>query len=118
MLAMLERVQKQQNLGYLLISHERRTIHRLAHRLMIMDAGRLYEVGPTQALMSEAKHPYSRLFLGLEPGELPFEEDAVGRVIQGCPFAGTCPAATAQCRTAMPVLREVAPGHHSACHAL
>jgi oligopeptide/dipeptide ABC transporter ATP-binding protein len=118
MLAMLERVQKQQNLGYLLISHERRTISRLAQRLMIMDAGRLYEVGPTAQLMSEAKHPYSRLFLGLEPGELPFEEDAVGRVIQGCPFAGTCPAASAQCRTAMPALREVAPGHHAACHEL
>jgi oligopeptide/dipeptide ABC transporter ATP-binding protein len=117
-LTMLERVQKQQNLSYLLISQERKTIARLAHRVAVLDSGRLYEAGPTERIMAEAKHPFSRLFLGLEPGEIPFEEDRVGKVIPGCPFAGACPAVTDRCRTEMPAAREVGPDHHVACHAI
>jgi oligopeptide/dipeptide ABC transporter ATP-binding protein len=116
LLAMLERVQKQQNMAYLLISQERRTISRLAHRVAILDRGRLYEVGSTERLFTEAKHPYSRLFLGVEPGELPFEEDLVGRTVVGCPFAGTCAVAGERCKVEAPVLREVSRGHFVACH--
>ncbi|HYG59174.1 MAG TPA: ATP-binding cassette domain-containing protein [Symbiobacteriaceae bacterium] len=116
MLAMMERVQREQNLTYLLISHDRRTIRRLAHRVAVMDAGRLYEVGPSDAVFGEAKHPYSRVFLGPADGAMPPEEDMVGRVIAGCPWARSCPLATERCRTAAPVLREVAADHLVACH--
>ena len=118
LLTMLERVQKQQNLSYLIISHERRTIGRLAHRVAMLDSGRLHEVGPTEQMLTEAKHPYSRLFLGLEPGEMPFEEDRVGKLFQGCPFAANCPVTSERCRTETPVMREVGPEHFAACHAL
>lgn len=117
-LRLMEQVQKQQNLAYLLISQDRRVISRLAHRTAILDAGRLYELGPTEQLFTEAKHPYSRLFLGHDAGALPAEEDAVGRVVAGCPFAAHCPVAVERCRQEAPVLREVAPGHAAACHVL
>ncbi|HLN63925.1 MAG TPA: ABC transporter ATP-binding protein [Symbiobacteriaceae bacterium] len=116
LLNMLDQVQKQQNLAYLLISHERRTISRLAHRVAVLDRGHLYELSATERVFSEAKHPYSRLFLGIERGELPFEEDLTGRTFTGCPFAEHCPAATERCRAAKPALREVAEGHFVACH--
>lgn len=118
LLNLLEKVQQQQNLAYLIISQERRTIKRLAHRVGILDAGRLYEVGPADKLFAEARHPYTRLFLGLEQGDLPFEEDRAGRTIAGCPFAGHCPAAADRCRTEAPALREMGPGHHAACHVI
>lgn len=118
LLRLMERVQKQQNLAYLLISHDRRVISRLAHRVAVLHAGRLYEVGAANQVLGEAKHPYSRLFLGQEAGELPPEEDLIDRVFTGCPWAGHCPVATEKCRQEAPALREVAPGHAAACHEL
>lgn len=118
LMGLLERVQRQQNLAYLLISQDPRVIRRLAHRTAVLDAGRLYEVAPTGQLLEGAKHPYSRLFLGLDAGRLPAEEDMVGRFVAGCPFAGHCPVATERCRTEAPALREAAPGHAVACHAV
>lgn len=117
-LRLMEQVQQQQNLAWLLISQDRRVISRLAHRTAVMDAGRLYELGPTERLFTEAKHPYSRLFLGHDHGVLPAEEDLAGRAIAGCPFAAHCPAAVERCRQERPALREVAPGHTAACHVL
>ena len=118
LLRLMEQVQQQQNLAYLLISQDRRVISRLAHRTAILNAGRLYELGPTDQLFTAARHPYSRLFLGHDAGALPAEEDLVGRVIAGCPFAVHCPAAVERCRQEAPVLREVAPGHAAACHVI
>jgi peptide/nickel transport system ATP-binding protein len=118
MLAMMARLQQQQNLAYLLISQDPRTISRLAHQVAILDRGRLYEVAPTERIFAEAKHPYSRLFLNLEQGALPPEEDMVGRTFAGCPWAGHCQLATERCRKEAPALREIAPGHMAACHEI
>ena len=34
----------------------------------------------------------------------------------GCPFHPRCPVAEARCKSEVPVLREVTPGHFAACH--
>uniref|UniRef100_UPI003FA3D04C oligopeptide/dipeptide ABC transporter ATP-binding protein n=1 Tax=Pantoea vagans TaxID=470934 RepID=UPI003FA3D04C len=36
----------------------------------------------------------------------------------GCRFSSRCPRAEAQCREAVPELREASPGHHVACHLI
>jgi len=118
MLGLMERLQKQQNIAYLLISQEPRVISRLAHRLAVMGAGRVYEVGSTEQVFGGARHPYSRLFLGLEKGLLPAEEDTVGKTFAGCPWAAHCPVASDTCRQQRPEMRAVAPGHLVACHAV
>jgi oligopeptide/dipeptide ABC transporter ATP-binding protein len=119
LIRLLERAQGESNIGYLLISQEFRTVRRLAHRVAVFQAGRLHEIGPAERLFEEARHPYSRFFLGLEARQdVPAEEDLAGRVIAGCPWAEHCPAATARCRQEAPVLREVAAGHAAACHNL
>lgn len=118
LLALLERTGRRENLACLLISQEPRVIRRLAHRVAVMDAGQLYELGTAERLFSEARHPYSRLLLGLDPGLLPAEAETAGRRLTGCPFAAHCPVALERCRTERPVMREVAPGQAAACHAL
>jgi len=118
LLRLFERIQREQGTAYLLISQDQRVISRLAHRLAVMHAGKLFELGPTAQVLGDAKHPYSRLFLGHEPGAIPPEEDMVGRVYQGCPWAAHCPKATERCKGESPSLREIAPGHTVACHAL
>lgn len=116
LLRLLERVQKQQNIAYLLISHEPKVISRLAHRVAVFHAGKLFELGPTEKVLGDPAHPYSRLFYGKEAGLLPAEEDRAGRPFQGCPWAAHCPLVSERCRTESPALRELDPGHAVACH--
>lgn len=118
LLGLFQRVQKQQNLAYMVISQDPQVISKLSHQVAVMHSGRLYEVGPAERILGEARHPYSRLFLGLEDGDLPPEEDTAGQVFAGCPWVANCPAASEQCRREVPQLREVAPGQLAACHAL
>lgn len=118
LLRMFDRVQRHQGLSYLLISHEPKVVSRLAHRVVVMHAGHLFELGPTERVLGEPKHPYSRLFYGKEAGLLPPEEEMAGRTFQGCPWAAHCPAVSERCRKETPALRELEPGHAAACHAL
>lgn len=118
LLRLFERVQKQQGIAYLLISHDPKVISRLAHRVAVLHAGKLFELGPTAKVMGEPVHPFSRLFYGKEEGLLPPEEDMVGRTVQGCPWAGHCALVSDRCRTESPALRELEPGHAVACHAI
>ncbi|MFZ5815155.1 MAG: ATP-binding cassette domain-containing protein [Bacillota bacterium] len=117
LLRLFERVQRQQGVAYLLISHDPKVISRLAHRVAVLHAGKLFELGPTERVLGDPRHPYSRLFYGKEEGLLPPEEDLAGRTLQGCPWAAHCPLVTERCRRESPALRELEPGHAVACHA-
>jgi oligopeptide/dipeptide ABC transporter ATP-binding protein len=118
MLRLLEQVQKQQNVSFLMVSHDRRVIGRLAHRVAVLCEGRLCELGSAAEVLTSARHPYSRLFLGQEPGGMPGDEDQAGSASVGCPWVNHCSLAREACKRQMPDLREVAPGHAAACHAL
>ncbi|MFZ5822915.1 MAG: ATP-binding cassette domain-containing protein [Bacillota bacterium] len=115
LMRLLERVQREQGIAYLLISHDVKVISRLAHRVAVFHDGKLFELGPTQKVMGDPAHPYSRLFYGKD-GLLPAEEDRAGRTRQGCPWAPHCALVTDRCRTESPALRELNPGHAVACH--
>lgn len=117
LLRLLDRVQKQQGTAYLLISHDPRVISRLAHRVAVLHAGKLFELGPTEKVLGEPRHPFSRLLYGKE-GQMPPEDDLAGRTVQGCPWAAHCPLVSDRCRRESPALRELEPGHGVACHAL
>jgi peptide/nickel transport system ATP-binding protein len=81
----------------------------------VMHAGHLFEAGPKTLVLGEARHPYSQRFLG-QGAAMPPEEDLVGKVYQGCPWAPHCESATETCAKERPALRELAPGHQVACH--
>jgi len=115
LLRLLGEVQRIQGTAYLLISQDVRVIARLAHRVGVMHSGRLLELGPAEQVLPEPRHPFSQRFLGRTIDPLPPEEDAAGRVLQGCPWAQHCPLATERCRKERPAMREVAPGHQVAC---
>jgi len=118
LLGLFERVQREQGLAMLIISQDLKVIRRLAHQTAVMHAGQIYELGPTDQVLDQPLHPYSRLFLGADQGAMPPEEDAVGKGTVGCPWAAYCPLAMDRCRQEVPGLREVAPGQMAACHAL
>ena len=87
--------------------------------------GRVVEAAPSEEVFARPNHPYTQALLAEVPrienrkrhfagvqGEIPSPLNPPG----GCHFHPRCPYALARCKVERPVLREIAPGHRSACH--
>ena len=84
------------------------------------------ELAETAVLFRTPRHPYTQALLAAIPepttrrrrklvpieGEIPSPIDPPS----GCRFHPRCPRAEAICRAGKPAFRELAPGHHGACH--
>ncbi|MGY5003567.1 dipeptide/oligopeptide/nickel ABC transporter permease/ATP-binding protein [Streptomyces griseus] len=110
-----------------LVSHDLALVGDLAHRVAVMYAGRLAEVGDTRSVLTGPAHHYSRGLLGsvvsLEAGADRLHQirgvvPAPQGFGDGCRFAGRCGAATGLCRTTAPALtpRDPEDDHGFACH--
>lgn len=67
MLNLLADLQASQGLTYVLISHDLGVVRHSADRVCVMFLGRVCEVGPTQALFSAPRHPYTKFLLDSVP---------------------------------------------------
>lgn len=114
-------------LTYLFISHDLGVVRHVSDRVVIMYLGRVVESAPVADLFARAQHPYTQALLASAPklevkkttfipvrGEIPSPLNPP----PGCHFHPRCPHATARCKAEVPALKEVAPGHHAACHLL
>ncbi len=119
------RLRRELDLTYLFISHDLGVVEHLSDRVVIMYLGRVVEEAPTETIFKRANHPYTRSLLDSVPrienrkrafavvkGEIPSPLNPP----PGCHFHPRCPLAIGRCREEAPTLREVAPGHRSACH--
>jgi peptide/nickel transport system ATP-binding protein/oligopeptide transport system ATP-binding protein len=124
-LDLLARLQTQENLAMLLVSHDLRVISHTAPDLVVMYAGRVVESGPTAALLAAPHHPYTAALVRNIPS--PRSRAALPQPLTGvppdpahrppgCAFAPRCPMAQAICSTESPALRPVGSGRLAACH--
>lgn len=123
---LLERLQSERKLSYLFISHDLAVVRHISRRIAVMYAGRFVELADADELIRHSVHPYTGLLLRCVPVPDPKASRrtadnntgsvSIGQIPQtGCPFANRCERAEAACRTEVPVLRELAPGHFAAC---
>ncbi|MGO4572456.1 ABC transporter ATP-binding protein [Microvirga sp. 2TAF3] len=112
-------------LTYLFISHDLGVVKHISDRVAIMYLGRIVESAPADAFFAKPNHPYTVALLEEVPsiahrrrsfspikGEIPSPLSPPS----GCHFHLRCPHAFDRCRREAPTLREIAPGHISACH--
>lgn len=113
------------DLTYLFISHDLGVVRHLADRVVIMYLGRVVEEGTGSEIFARANHPYTQALLAEMPVirlERKTYQPVVGEIPSpmhppsGCHFHPRCPFAMPRCTTEAPLLREIAPGHRSACH--
>ncbi len=69
-LELLQTLQQEYALTYLLISHSLPVVAQLASRVAVMQAGKLVEVGPVSQVLGQPVHPYTRVLLAAVP-EIP-----------------------------------------------
>ncbi len=59
-LSLLQRLQRERGLSYLLITHDVDVIHAMAHDVMVMKDGVVVEQGPVDRVLRAPEHPYTR----------------------------------------------------------
>lgn len=62
-LGLLQRLQRERSLSYLLITHDVDVIHAMAHDVLVMKDGEVVEFGPVQQVLRDPQHPYTRLLV-------------------------------------------------------
>lgn len=124
-LELMRQLKHEFDLTYLFITHDLATAKYLCDRIAIMYLGRIVEIGSRDELFSNPHHPYTKALLAAVPVPDPYQrrqKDIVRGEIPsaidppaGCHFHPRCPHAMPKCREGRPPLKEVAPGHQSAC---
>jgi peptide/nickel transport system ATP-binding protein len=133
-LNLLAQLQSQQQLTYLIFSHNLAAVEHMADRVAVMYDGQVCEIASREQLFSQPKHPYTQALLAASPkiytlptkrhrlvGDVP-NRIPLNHEQQGCSLQDRCPKAFETCRHQAPQLTQVAakqqPQHWVACHDL
>jgi peptide/nickel transport system ATP-binding protein len=125
-LNMMAELRAREDASILYITHDLASARYVADRVIVMYAGHVVEVGPTEQILSAPRHPYTQLLLSAVPDPHapaadtgPSDAGEPPKVVNpapGCRFEPRCPFAIDECRTVTPQLGEVAPAQFAACH--
>ena len=67
-LVLLQRLQRDKGLAYLLITHDVDVIRAMAHQVLVMKDGAIVEAGPVQQVLDTPQHPYTQRLLAATLG--------------------------------------------------
>jgi len=119
-------LQRDLELSYLFISHNLAVVEHISHRIAVMYLGRIVEYTDKATLFTRPLHPYTEALLAAVPVPdpkirrtkqvVPGDVPSPLKPPPGCHFHTRCPYVEPRCRTEVPALREVEPGHQVACH--
>jgi peptide/nickel transport system ATP-binding protein len=110
----------------LFIAHDLGVVRHISDRVIVMYLGKVCEVGRSDEIFANPRHPYTRILLDSIPvpdpeheipsdsisGELPSPIDPPS----GCRFRTRCPRAKDICATQEPIVAAAGDDHFVACH--
>ena len=114
-------------MSVMLITHAMGVVAETAQRVVVMYAGKVVEQATVEELFAHPHHPYTQGLIRSIPrmdkrtagrtrlSQIPGTVPSLLNPPQGCRFADRCAFVRDVCRTYQPPLREIAPGHRSAC---
>ena len=124
---LLEDLREEFELTYLFIAHDLSVVHHLCDRVAVMYLGKIVELAESDELFDNPLHPYTRALLSAVPIPDPrVEAQRAHQTLKGevpsplnpppgCVFHPRCTLAVESCRSTLPELRELRPGHWVAC---
>jgi oligopeptide/dipeptide ABC transporter ATP-binding protein len=127
-LELLARLQREMNLGLLLITHDLGVVAEVCDEVAVMYAGQIVESGDARQIFKEPSHPYTRGLLRSvprlrRPGEPGIERlETIDGVVPslfdlppGCRFAPRCPHRAPICDAGPIPFYATGPGHEARC---
>jgi oligopeptide/dipeptide ABC transporter ATP-binding protein len=112
----------------LIVSHQPNVIAELCDRVLVMYGGVIVEEGPTEQVLRDPRHPYTRRLLACEPAHIetvtrhlptiPGRPPDLSLLQAGCVFAERCLQKTDCCESAEPLLAPIAEQRSARCYAL
>ena len=124
---LFKQLREQFSLTYLFVAHDLSMVKYISDRVAVMYLGRIVELTTSAELYRNPCHPYTEFLLsaipipdpdveGVKPfkrleGEMPSPID----LPRGCSFQNRCPYATQACKCSSMELKEISPGHFTAC---
>lgn len=124
-MALLLELCKNENMGLILITHDLGVVSQVTEKIAVMYAGRIVEQGPTEAIVSNPRHPYTQgLIKALPQGaagekrlhQIPGMMPNLTSIPAGCAFHPRCEHAMDVCRRVTPPLFGDAGTGLVACH--
>lgn len=123
---LMKDMQKEHNISYIFISHDLSVVKHISDRVGVMYLGSMVEIADKDEIYSNPQHPYTKALMSAIPipdptkktqmqvikGEIPSNVNTP----TGCKFHPRCPFAKDVCKTTVPEVKEVKPGHKVQCH--
>ena len=126
-LTLLKRLQAEQGMAMVFITHDLGVVAETADRVVVMYAGRKVEEAAVDDLFETPLHPYTAGLIGATPvpgaeraarlADIPGMVPPLNALPAGCAFAPRCPRVMERCHTEKPALTAPRPGRLVACFA-
>ena len=125
-LNLLKKLQQQYNLTYIFISHDLSVIKYISNRVAVMYLGKIIEMGNTEQIFSDPKHPYTEAILSAVPIPVPGtnknqivlqgDVPSAANPPAGCHFNTRCKYVKDICKKEYPTPIKIDSTHFANCH--
>lgn len=108
---LLQDLQNEFGMAYLFIAHDLSVVRHLCDRIAVMYGGRIVEIGPSETLFNNPRHPYTQALLSAIPSPDPRQKmtfSAKGEIAdpanlpEGCAFHPRCKKCLEPCSKVVP----------------
>ncbi|MEX1057940.1 MAG: dipeptide/oligopeptide/nickel ABC transporter permease/ATP-binding protein, partial [Natronospirillum sp.] len=123
-LKLLNRLRVDKGASLMFITHDFGVVRQICHRVAVMYAGEIVEIGPVEEILAHPAHPYTRRLIACVPdvnqrsgklAEIPGLPPQASNLPKGCHFAERCDQATDDCRRAPIALETLNERHQARC---
>ncbi len=124
-LNLMKRLSQERGSSIILITHDMGVVAQMADRIAVMYAGKIVEIGPTEEIIFNPRHPYTIGLIRSIPklsgkrGEklyqIPGMMPSLLNLPPGCAFAPRCFCRTEICEKEVPELEKVGENHFVRC---
>ncbi len=124
---LMESLAEQLGISYLYITHDLAVARYMCDRIAVMYLGKIVEMGESEQILQQPRHPYTRALLSAVPVPIPSVKRPPVNIKGGvsvaidppdrCRFYERCPIADSFCRDNVhPPLEDNGSGHLAACY--
>ncbi|MCK5097638.1 MAG: ABC transporter ATP-binding protein [Desulfobacteraceae bacterium] len=124
---LLQELCKTDNMALILITHDLAVVSQVTKKIAVMYAGKIIESGPTNEVISNPQHPYTKGLIrsipgSIKPGEklqqIPGMMPTLSEIPPGCAFNPRCTEKKEICETTIPAPIKTDAGTMVSCHMI